>query len=104
QRVLGLAHPEAGYELARHWDLPDDLAEPIRFHHATEHATMARDSVALIAIADAMGDVYGPAKAGDEPDFDACAADFEALNLVVDTARGVFETVPEPKEFDSLWQ
>ncbi|HOD52185.1 MAG TPA: HDOD domain-containing protein [Candidatus Hydrogenedentes bacterium] len=51
QKAIGIAHPEAGYELALHWELPQHLAEPIRFHHAPEQATRYVDIVSLIAIA-----------------------------------------------------
>lgn len=51
QKTFGIAHPEAGYELALHWDLPEHLAEPIRFHHTPEQATKHVDMVALVAIA-----------------------------------------------------
>ena len=51
QKVFGLAHPEAGYELALHWGLPDHVAEGIRFHHAPEQATKHTDVVSLVALA-----------------------------------------------------
>ncbi|KKM83988.1 hypothetical protein LCGC14_1303780, partial [marine sediment metagenome] len=38
EEVLGLSHTEAGYQLAQHWDLPIELAESIRFHHAPRYA------------------------------------------------------------------
>ncbi|MFO7976333.1 MAG: HDOD domain-containing protein, partial [Candidatus Hydrogenedentota bacterium] len=33
ERLIGLSHTEAGYELARQWGLPPEIATPIRFHH-----------------------------------------------------------------------
>lgn len=33
---VGLTHAEAGYELALHWNLPQEIAEAIRFHHSKE--------------------------------------------------------------------
>ncbi len=36
ERVMGIGHPEAGYELAMHWHLPADISEPIRYHHHPE--------------------------------------------------------------------
>ena len=51
QKAFGIAHPEAGYELAMHWELPEHLAEPIRFHHIPEQATKHAAAVARIAIA-----------------------------------------------------
>jgi HD-like signal output (HDOD) protein len=51
QKAFGIAHPEAGYELALHWELPEHLAEPIRFHHTPDQATKHADMVALVALA-----------------------------------------------------
>ena len=54
ERLIGLPHTEAGYELARQWRLPPEIAAPIRFHHDPLRATEAREHVAIISLADAM--------------------------------------------------
>ncbi|HOF39748.1 MAG TPA: HDOD domain-containing protein [Candidatus Hydrogenedentes bacterium] len=54
ERLIGLSHTEAGYELARQWGLPPEIAAPIRFHHDPMRATEAREHVAIISLADAM--------------------------------------------------
>ncbi|MGI6461337.1 MAG: HDOD domain-containing protein [Candidatus Hydrogenedentales bacterium] len=54
ERLIGLSHTEAGYELARQWGLPPEIAAPIRFHHDPTRATEAREHVAIISLADAM--------------------------------------------------
>lgn len=54
ERLIGLSHTEAGYELARQWGLPPEIAAPIRFHHDPLRATEAREHVAIISLADAM--------------------------------------------------
>lgn len=51
EKTLGLTHPEAGYELATHWQLPAEIAEPIRFHHRPDLATAARANVAITSLA-----------------------------------------------------
>ncbi len=62
EKVVGITHTEAGYELAQHWDLPHDIAEVIRFHHRPELAEKARYSAAavclgsILAYADRDGD------------------------------------------------
>lgn len=33
RKILGIDHTEAGYELAKNWELPDALTTPIRYHH-----------------------------------------------------------------------
>lgn len=51
---FGLAHTEAGFELAIDWNLPLDIAESIRFHHAPELAAGAKDTVAAVALAETL--------------------------------------------------
>ena len=54
EEVLGISHPEAGYALATHWELPPEIAEPIRFHHTPHLAVSARENVAIVALASAI--------------------------------------------------
>lgn len=54
EQVVGVSHQEAGYELALRWQLPPEIAEPIRFHHQPDHATEAKQQVAAVALAETM--------------------------------------------------
>jgi HD-like signal output (HDOD) protein len=52
-KVLGIAHAEAGYELAVHWSLPKPLALAIRHHHHPELAPECQQEAAVVALAEA---------------------------------------------------
>lgn len=54
EAVFGLSHSEAGYELAHHWGLPEDINEAIRFHHTPDLSVKSRDMVAVVAVAAMM--------------------------------------------------
>ncbi|MDQ1256850.1 MAG: type pilus assembly protein PilB [Candidatus Hydrogenedentes bacterium] len=54
--ALGMAHPEAGYELATNWYLPEAIAEPIRFHHNFQFADRYKDVTAIVFIASALAE------------------------------------------------
>ena len=54
ERIVGLSHTEAGFELATHWNLPQELAEPIRFHHEPMKAVDAKEHVAVVSIASVL--------------------------------------------------
>ena len=54
QDLLGLTHPEAGYQLAQQWELPPEITEPIRFHHAPALASEAKENVAIVSLAAVM--------------------------------------------------
>jgi HD-like signal output (HDOD) protein len=56
-RVLGIGHPEAGFILAQSWNLPDEIAMAIRFHHTPEHASREKEFVALVALATHLNEV-----------------------------------------------
>lgn len=53
QEHVGLSHTEAGYELASNWNLPDEISEAIRFHHAPEYAEAFPIQTKIVAIAEA---------------------------------------------------
>lgn len=53
QAAVGLSHTEAGFELATNWNLPVEIAEPIRFHHSPQFATEKPVNVAIVALAEA---------------------------------------------------
>ncbi len=52
QKAVGIAHTEAGYELAMNWGLPKEIAEPIRHHHDPESAYDAQINTAFVALAE----------------------------------------------------
>lgn len=41
KEMLGLSHDELGAELARHWDLPDEIIAMLRYHHTPDEAASA---------------------------------------------------------------
>jgi HD-like signal output (HDOD) protein len=50
-QLIGISHPEAGYELALHWNLPDDIADTIRYHHAPELCSKPSEILPIVALA-----------------------------------------------------
>lgn len=54
--LFGLAHPEVGFLLADGWGLPDDIKEPIRFHHDFQQAHQSELLVAITALGAALTD------------------------------------------------
>lgn len=104
EEILGLTHTEAGYQLALHWDLPDELAECIRFHHAPELASQAaRPMASLINIADVVARVQSEPGETPEYDFAECEASLGYLDLSEAEVTGVAASVPRPEPSESLW-
>ena len=104
ERLLGLTHTEAGYELAVHWALPPELAECIRLHHTPEYASEEhRPMVSLINVTDVAARAYGGNGGRTEIDLTERAAGLNFLGLSEDQVREVIEAVPEPTASESLW-
>lgn len=54
EEVLGFHHGKVGAEVAKKWNLPDDLVEAIEYHHSPEKATINPKLTAIIHLADAV--------------------------------------------------
>lgn len=63
--IVGLSHMEAGYLFATHWELPVEIAEPIRYHHRPEFAIDSKDRVAIVAIASELAELRGEPQESD---------------------------------------
>ncbi|WP_034641598.1 HDOD domain-containing protein [Desulfovibrio inopinatus] len=60
QFQAGGDHCEAGYALAKHWNLPEPLIQAIRFHHTPQHAAPEwRSLVYTVHIADILAMMEG---------------------------------------------
>jgi HD-like signal output (HDOD) protein len=86
-RRVGLSHTEAGYELAMHWGLPDEIAVPVRFHLAPGDAPRARKESAIVSLANQMAHAQGAGLADNEGVFDG-----------YDDALGILALDPEVAE------
>jgi len=54
QEVVGFDHAEAGGELIRQWNLPDNLYECVRYHHDPSKAEQHPLEVAIVHLADCV--------------------------------------------------
>jgi HD-like signal output (HDOD) protein len=57
-RVYHLTSTEAGYMLARKWNLPPNLADAVRFHREPDRARNARELTLIVALAVSMADAF----------------------------------------------
>lgn len=90
-RVIGLSHTEAGYCLAQYWNLPSEIAEPIRFHHAPEQATVAKPYVAIVALANVMACAPGRSLEESQGLFSECEAALSELRLDAEVAEAMLD-------------
>jgi putative nucleotidyltransferase with HDIG domain len=52
--VVGLGHDELGAELARHWNLPEEIVTAIRFHHDVQKSDAAQPLARIINLAEKL--------------------------------------------------
>lgn len=52
--VFGINHPEAGGMLFDYWNLPEEIAAAIRYHHSPENAKTHQQLVNIVHIADML--------------------------------------------------
>jgi len=93
EKALGLGHPEAGYILAAHWQLPVELSEPIRFHLAPELAQDSKSSVAIVAIASRIVDATEHGEPWNAEVFTGVEDALGTLNIEADTALAACENL-----------
>lgn len=89
RELLGIDHSEVGRLLAKSWQLPDKLIEPIACHHDVAAATTWRQHTAVVHLADLLVKARGMGLRDTEvvPRMQAAARD--ALNL----RNGDLETI-----------
>ncbi len=97
ETAFGIGHPEAGHILAVHWNLPDDLANSIRFHHKPQFATENKTTTAIAALAATMTDAHRAGLAPDETVFDNAQAALEILAIDATRATDVYAAVRTPE-------
>ena len=81
REVLGFDHGHIGQWLAESWKLPENLIDPIRWHHQPEGARNAPMVTAVVHLADHLTRAYGLGDGGDDwvPELDRVA--MKRLNL-----------------------
>ncbi len=97
EETLGIGHPEAGHILAVHWNLPDDLAGAIRFHHRPQFATEHRITTAITALAAAMTDAHRMGPGSGETLFGASQTVLEILGMDASRAADIYAAVRTPE-------
>ncbi len=77
KKYCGLDHCEAGHLIAEHWNLPEPIAEAIRYHHEPQSAIAEyRNMVGVVAISNIFAHVH-------EKDIELAPQLFKGIDLEV---------------------
>lgn len=90
RRAYLIAHPEAGYFLAAHWGLPEDISDAIRFHHTPNLSRLESKLAYLVAIAARMTEFRHEPHDEDTPLPEECGAFGADINLAPEHAARIF--------------
>lgn len=94
--VLGFNHQDVGLWLSEHWNLPDNLSEPMRHHHQPERATNAAQETAIVHLADIIIRAKGFGFGGDDFVPPLSAPAWKILGLKTEDFGGLIDEL-EPK-------
>ncbi len=59
REIVELTHDELGAELARHWNLPEEIVSAIRFHHEVQNSDPAEPLARIINLAEKLLPAFG---------------------------------------------
>lgn len=104
QEHIGLTHAEAGYELAINWNLPIEIAEPIRFHHDPEFGTEVPENVAIVSLAEFWTRTSTLAESSKEDILEESAASVLLAGMNLESASQAFDEVTEIERARFEWR
>ena len=81
EALLGIGHPEAGYVLATHWNIPDQIAQVIRFHETPQRAPEQQDAAAIVNLAARMAELQIRGEEATEEQFQSSNESLDILRL-----------------------
>ena len=102
--IIGLAHTEAGYELATRWQLPVEISEPIRFHHSPGFATEATQNVAMVALAELWMRTATAAGADEDGAIALAGPLITSLGISAEAARAAYRDVASLERVRFAWE
>lgn len=94
QELLGLSHPEAGYAVADHWDLPTEITTLIRYHHRPERAESMQTEACILSLATFLAEAHLKGEDRREiRDIDCVEHPLTHLKISTDQMREIYDDV-----------
>lgn len=100
--LMELTHDELGAELARHWNLPEEIISVIRFHHMPDAPGAPKDQplIRMVYIAEKMLPSFGM---GEHVDSGISDSDWEALSIAPANAEEILNQAAEQADQAALF-
>lgn len=102
QALLDITHDELGAELARHWNLPEDIIAVIRYHHTPDAPDAPSDNplVRMVYVAEKMLPSFGM---GEHVDPGINDSDWQALGIEPGNAEEILSQAAEQADQATLF-
>jgi len=101
--VFGINHPEAGGMLFDYWNLPEEIASAIRYHHSPEEADKHQQVVNIVHVADMLAYVESIGIGIEGVHYHVSDSAFEQMGIDEDTLEYVAsQSVGKMKEILNL--
>lgn len=100
--LLDISHDELGAELARHWNLPNEIISVIRFHHTPDAPDAPSDNylIRMVYIAEKMLPAFGM---GEHVDPGIHDSDWQALSIDPSNAEEILIQAAEQADQATLF-
>lgn len=100
--LLDMSHDEMGAELARHWNLPEEIIEVIRYHHNPDALEAPQDNplIRMVYIAEKMLPAFGMSE---HVDLGIHDSDWSALNIEPANAEEILSQAAEQADQATLF-
>lgn len=100
--LLEICHDELGAELARHWNLPNEIISVIRYHHSPDANDAPKDEplIRMVYIAEKMLPSFGMSEHVESGITDS---DWEALGISPDQAEEIIHQAAEQADQAALF-
>jgi len=100
--LLDICHDELGAELARYWNLPDEIISVIRYHHTPDAPDAPKDQllIRMVYVAEKMLPSFGM---GEHVDSGIHDSDWEALGIVPSKAEEILCQAAEQADQATLF-
>jgi len=93
EKLLGIGHPEAGYVLATHWNIPEQIAEVIRFHESPQRAPEQQNVAAIVNLAARIAELQIHGEEAAEGLFHSSNESLEILGLSCQDALRLYTDI-----------
>jgi putative nucleotidyltransferase with HDIG domain len=94
QKILGIDHTEAGYDLAARWSLPDSLIDAVRYHHEPEKTDRNLELIQVVYLADLIMSKFHVGLELERPNTKALPSSLKTIGFSIESFANIVDLIP----------